>query len=133
MARNLSHDGHWLAYMASDSTGQAQVYVEPFPPTGAKYQVTTVGGGNPVWSRDGRQLFYLSARSQIMSVEVQTQTNFVIGKTTPLPMEGIIQTGVRSYDISPDGKYFVVMLPSREKAAPPQINITLNWFEELKQ
>ena len=72
-----------------------------------------------------------------MSVDIQTtQANFVIGKTTPLPIEGIV-TGPRSYDILPDGKSFVMLLAAQSQTdsrkAPDQINITLNWFRELEE
>jgi len=75
---------------------------------------------------------------QIVSVDAQTQPSLVIGKTTPLPIKGFIGLlGARSYDITPDGKYFVVMLPKSQadpaKAPPEQIDIVLNWSEELKQ
>jgi len=74
---------------------------------------------------------------QIISVDVQTQPSFTIGKITPLPVQGIVFNGPRGYDITPDGKYFVVMLPKAQaepgRTPPDQINITLNWFEELKQ
>ena len=137
---SLSPDGHWLAYSSNDS-GQLQVYVQPFPPTGAKYQISTGGGRNPLWSPNGKQLYYQPIKgaglTRIVSVDVQTQPSFVFGKTTPLPIEGIVEIGPRAYDISPDGKYFVIMLPKAQpdtgKAPPEQINITLNWFEELKQ
>ena len=108
-------------------------------PNVAKYRITTTGGDNPLWSPDGKQLFYLKlgGTRQILSVDVQTQPTFAFGKTTALPIEGIVAGGPRAYDITPDGKYFIVMLPASTtdpgKAAPPQINITLNWFEELKQ
>jgi len=75
---------------------------------------------------------------QIVLVDVEIQPSFVIRKTTPLPIKGVIgETGPRSYDTTPDGKHFVVMLPKpyadADKAPSEQINITLNWFEELKQ
>jgi eukaryotic-like serine/threonine-protein kinase len=137
---SLSPDGRWIAYTASESGGN-EVYVQPFPPNGSKFQVSD-GGRSPLWSPDGKQLFYLRAQgtgtAQIMSVDVQTQPSFVVVKTTPLPIEGIIgETGPRGYDITSDGKYFLVMIPkSRGDAgkppAPDQINVTLNWFEELK-
>jgi eukaryotic-like serine/threonine-protein kinase len=138
---SLSQDGRWLAYNANGpGNAELQVYVEPFPLTGAKYQITTSGGQDPVWSPDGKQLFYLRAdgtNRQIMSVDIQTQPSFAVGKTTPLPIEGIIDTGPRSYDITPDGKYFVVMVAKSQvdptKASSEQFNVTLNWFEELKQ
>ena len=69
----------------------------------------------------------------MMSVDIlQTQPAFVIGKTTPLPIEGMISTGPRSYDIMPDGK-FIVILPAGSNAGTPQFSVTLNWLEELKQ
>jgi Tol biopolymer transport system component len=135
---NLSLDGRWLAY-ASGESGRLEVYVQPFPLTGAKYQVSTAGGDRPLWSPDGKQLFYVStgAVRQILAVDVQTQPNFVIGKTTPLPIQGLVETGPRNYDITPDGKYFVALFPqsqpSSDKPPPEQIYITLNWFEDLKQ
>jgi serine/threonine-protein kinase len=138
---SISRDGRWLAYISNES-GRQNIYVQPFPPTGAKYQVSTAGGRNPLWSSDGTRLFYLqddtAGTMQIVSVDVQTQPSFAIQKTTPLPIKGVIGSlGPRHYDISPDGKYFVVMLPKSQadaaKTPPEQINITLNWFEELKK
>ena len=113
-----------------------------FPPSGAKYQVSTGGGRNPLWSPDGKQLFYLQNENagtmQIVAVDVQTQPSFVIRKTTALPIKGIIGAlGPRHYDITPDGKYFVVMLPKSQadldKAPFEQINVVLNWFRELQE
>jgi eukaryotic-like serine/threonine-protein kinase len=135
----ISNDGHWLAYFSAE-TGQQEVYVQPFPLSPAKYRISTGGGLDPVWSPDGKQLFYTKGPAvgarQIFAVDVQTQPTFIVGKTTPLPIEGIISTGPRSYDITPDGK-FVVMLPSSQaqggKASAQQFYVTLNWFEELKQ
>jgi hypothetical protein len=118
------------------------VDVQPFPPNGSKFQIAD-GGRSPIWSPDGKQLFYLRAQgtgtSQIMSVDIQTQPTLVVLKTTPLPIEGIIgETGPRAYDITPDGQSFLVMIPKprSEASKPPaldQINVALNWFEELKQ
>jgi hypothetical protein len=74
---------------------------------------------------------------QILSVDIQSKPSFLAGKITPLPIEGIVNPGARPYDITPDGKYFVVTFPAAQpasnKAPPEQINVTLNWFEELKQ
>src|SRR5262245_29704910 len=69
----------------------SEVYVQPFPPTGAQFQITNNGGSNPLWSPDGKQLFYLTlgTKRQIMSVEVQTPHAFAFGRTTPLPIEVI--------------------------------------------
>jgi Tol biopolymer transport system component len=145
MNASLSPDGKWLAY--SEQSPRTQIYVEPFPPTGEKHQITRDGGQTPLWSPDGKELFYVSTTGtfQIMAVAVETRPSFLARQTTPLPIEiyapGSLGTGslagTRSYDITPDGKDFVVMLPKSraetDQAPPEQINITLNWFEELKQ
>lgn len=74
---------------------------------------------------------------QILAVDIQTQPAFVAGKTTPLPVQGFVQTAGRNYDITPDGEYFVALFPpsqsSLDKPPPEQIYITLNWFTELQQ
>ena len=76
-------------------------------------------------------------RRKPFSVDVQTQPNFVVGKTTPLPVKGIVSNQARDgFDITHRGKYFVVPLPRSPdpgKAPPKQINITLNWLNELKE
>jgi Tol biopolymer transport system component len=137
---NVSPDGRWVVY-ESNFSGRWQVYVQPFPLTRAMHQISTGGGHYPLWSPDGKQLFYatddVGGTSQIISVDVQTQPTFAVVKTTPLPVKGILSNQTRGgFDITPDGKYFVVMLPLSAdpgKAPPAQINITLNWFDELKQ
>jgi eukaryotic-like serine/threonine-protein kinase len=136
---NLSPDGRWLAYQSNES-GRMEVYIQPFPTTGAKYQVTIGGGSNPLWSPDGKQLFHLSdsgALRQVFAMDIQTQPNLVVGKTTSLPIQVLQVGGPRGYDITPDGKYFVVLSRQSQtgqtKPRPEQINVTLNWFEELKQ
>jgi serine/threonine-protein kinase len=134
----FSPDGRWFAYSSTEVTGRQEVYVRPYPVTGAMYQVSTMGGHYPIWSPDGKQIFYatdeVGGTSQIMSVDVQTQPRFVVLKTTPLPIKGILSNQARGgFDITPDGKYFVVLLPRDAGRTRSQINITLNWFEELKQ
>src|SRR5262249_47281825 len=127
---SLSPDGRWLAYVGTESRG-GRVYVEPFPPTGEKHQITD-NGGNPLWSPDGTQLFFMRGGRQILSVDIQSKPSFVAGKITPLPIEGIVNPGARPYDITRNGKYFVVMFPAAQpessNAPPEQINVTLNWF-----
>jgi eukaryotic-like serine/threonine-protein kinase len=133
---NLSHNGRWIAYDTSESGSRSDVFVEPFPVTGAKYQITTNGGTNPLWSPGDNQFFYIAPGRRLMSVEIQTQPSFVPGKHTALPIEGFA-AGARPYDITPDGRFFVVLFPKSqenpEKPAPNRINVTLNWFEDLRQ
>jgi serine/threonine-protein kinase len=134
---SLSPDGKWFAYSTPEEGGRFEVFVQPFPSTGSKYQVTTTGGVSPVWAADQRQLFYLTSLRQIVQVDVQTKPTFVAGKATVLPIQSILNPGPRPYDITPDGKFFVVMLPKSGsddgKPAAQQINVVLNWFEELKR
>jgi serine/threonine-protein kinase len=138
----FSPDGRWLVYVSTELTGAGtnfQVFVKPFPPTGAKFQVTADNGAEPLWSPDGRQIFYVvRGTNELMAVDIRTEPTFAVGK--PVVVPGVRpQTGGpgRSYDVTPDGKQFVVTLPALpgDPTRPPaqQINVVLNWFEELKR
>jgi eukaryotic-like serine/threonine-protein kinase len=141
----FSPDGRWFAYTSSESSQRGEVYVQPFPPTGAKYQISTEGGRAPVWSRDGNQIFYQSfavaGTSRLFAVEVRTQPAFTFGKPMPLAIEGITLPPPpthRNFDITPDGKQFIVVQASKSQSdtnqsSIPQINVVLNWFTELQQ
>ena len=93
--------------------------MQPFPPTGAKYQITTSGGRSPVWSPDGKEIFYLAAGGgpvrQLASVDVHTQPSFGVSNPAKLPIDKISgRSGmVRPYDITPDGKQFLAVLRNR--------------------
>jgi Tol biopolymer transport system component len=130
----FSPDGRWLSY-ESDQSGRQEIYVQPFPGPGGKWQVSTDGGNEPVWNRNGRELFYRSS-DKMMSVDIGTQPGFSAG-TPRMLFQGQYEKApipVSYYDISPDGQRFL-MIKSSEQAqvAPTQINVVLNWFEELKQ
>jgi len=134
----ISPDGHWLAYQSNES-GQEEIYVRPFPNVdGGRWQVSS-GGGQPAWARSGRELFYLDSKSQsMMAVAIQTSPGFRSG--TPQPMfdaRPYYSLGVsRSYDVSVDGKRFLMIknaVASGERGAiPATMTVVLNWFEELK-
>jgi Tol biopolymer transport system component len=126
----FSPDGRWLAYALRG------IYVQPFPGTGARYQIDSFGGIYPLWSRDARELFYVTP-GQLLAVDVRTQPSFVVGRPTSLPRGFLVNgTGTpRSYDITPDGRFLGVIdsnLAQPGSAAAPQLQIVLNWFEELK-
>jgi hypothetical protein len=143
----FSPDGHWLAYASGEIKGvNFNIFVEPFPPTGARYQITSAGGRDPVWSPDGKQLFFNTQiqsnanEGQLVAVDVHTQAGFTFGKPTPIPVPGAILGGSgRNYDITPDGKQFVVVVPppnaqgEPQARIAPQFNVVLNWFTELQQ
>jgi len=118
-----------------------KVYVQPFPATGAKYLITKDGANHPVWSPDGKELIFMDdmTNGQLYSVAIRTQPSFSFGNPVPLGIKGLIQRvgNWRDYDITPDGKQFVVMMPpestSSSTTQAPQIQVVLNWFEELKR
>jgi eukaryotic-like serine/threonine-protein kinase len=130
----FSPDGRWLAYV-SDESGRFEIYVQPYPGPGGKWQISTEGGMEPVWNPKGRELFYRSG-DKMMAVDIATQPGFAAGKPRVL-FEGQYQptpATFPNYDVSPDGQRFLMLKPSEAgEAAPTQINVVLNWFEELKQ
>ena len=77
-APRFSPDGHWLAYI-SDESGRYEIYVQPYPGPGGKWQISTEGGTEPVWNRNGRELFYRSG-DKMMAVDIATQPSFAAGK-----------------------------------------------------
>jgi len=125
----FSPDGRWVAYEGS-RTGYTEVFVQPFPGLSGKWQISTEGGEQPVWARDGRELFYRQG-DRMMAVEVTLGASFSAGKPRVL-FEGRYETfpGLRSYDIAPDGRGFL-MLQTSDTGAPAQLQVVLNWFEEL--
>jgi eukaryotic-like serine/threonine-protein kinase len=130
----FSPDGRWLAYV-SDESGRVEVYVQPYPGQGGKWQISTEGGTEPVWNRNGRELFYRSG-DKMMAVDVSTQPGFA-ASTPRMLFEGRYEhppVPLHNFDVSPDGQHFLMLKPvDQEQAAPTQINVVLNWFEELKQ
>jgi eukaryotic-like serine/threonine-protein kinase len=130
----FSPDGRWLAY-ASDETGRYEIYVSAFPGPGGKFQISTEGGTEPAWNRNGRELFFRSG-DKMMAVDVATQGTFSAGKPKML-FQGLYQpnpTMNANYDVTPDGQRFLMVKPtSVQESAPTQINVVFNWFEELKR
>jgi serine/threonine protein kinase len=135
----ISPDGRWMAY-ASDESGHGEIYVRPFPEVDkGRWQVSTSGGDSPLWSPDGREIFYRKDDA-IIAVSVETEPTFKPGKAEILfrgPYVLLVGNEGHPWDINPDGKRFLMMKepPSTPSAAagPRKINIVLNWFEELKQ
>jgi serine/threonine protein kinase/Tol biopolymer transport system component len=130
---NLSTDGKWLAYQ-SDESGSWEIYIRPFPDvdSGGRWQVSTNGGEFPLWSPNGKELFYRGPDS-IVAVSVETKPTLKLGT----PKNLFLNKYVGQFDITPDGKRFVMLKPlaaSNEKpAAKGKIVVVLNWLEELKQ
>jgi eukaryotic-like serine/threonine-protein kinase len=130
----FSPDGRWLAYVSNES-GRYELYVQPYPGPGGKWQISTDGGTEPAWNPSGRELFY-RAGDKMMAVDITTQPGFSAGKPRMLferrYAPGVVP--VANFAVSPDGQRFLMVKPVEEaQAAPTQINVVLNWFEELKQ
>lgn len=125
----FSPDGKWIAYI-SDSSGQYEVYVRPYPAADGQWQISNSGGEEPVWSRDGRELFYRNG-TRWMSVTVETKGDFK-ASAPKLAFEGpyVNVPGV-SYDVASDGRFVVIAGPP--ESAPKNINLVLNWFDELRR
>ncbi len=133
----FSPDGRWLAYSSYESGG-FQVYVQLFPKTGAKHRMTQDGGNFPLWSPDGKELFYLNG-GQSMGIDITTEPAFAFGNEQALGMRGFVAAAgpTRPYDITPDGQRFLMVFPADQadsvaETPDEQINVVLNWFEELK-
>jgi serine/threonine-protein kinase len=134
----ISPDGQWLAYMSNES-GRFEIYVRPFPDVSSgKWQVSTNGGIEPKWSQDGKRLFYRSDNS-IMGVVVTTQPTFSLDTPEVLFRDVRNYSSMdvlRSWDISADGKRVLTVIEApgdkSQEASRPEINVVLNWFEDLK-
>ena len=138
---DLSPDGRWIAYVSNES-GRSEVYVQPFPSLGSRHQISIDGGTAPAWSRDGRELFYTTTATlggqasvtRMMAVAVTAAPTFVASPPRIL-FEGRYGASaiVRPYDVSPDGRRFL-MVQQKDRAAisASQMILVQNWLEELK-
>jgi serine/threonine-protein kinase len=126
----FSPDGRFIAYV-SDESGQYEIYVRPYPGPARRWQVSTHGGEESIWSRDGKELFYRNGRAW-MGVPVRLGTEFHAGTPEVLFEGPYVNVGGRSYDAAPDRRRFVVLEPL-EPAAVTHLPVVLNWFEEVKR
>ena len=122
----FSPDGRWLAY-DSDESGGYEVYVQTYPGPGGKWRVSSGGGYDPRWNRNGREMFYQSG-DKMMAVDIITSPSFSASAPKML-FEG----QDLGWDVSPDGQRFLMVKAVEQQQAATQINIVLNWFEELKR
>ena len=132
VAPALSPDGRWLAYTSNES-GRYEIYVVPFPNTGAaKWAVSTRGGTEPLWSHSGRELFYRDRSGNVVAVAIRTTPTFSIGGSTSLfPAAGFASDEFGSvYAVAPDDQRFLMIGPVAG-TVPDKLIVVENWFEDL--
>jgi len=132
----VSPDARWLAY-DSDESGQFEVYVRPYPDTDrARWQLSVGGGKQPLWSRDGRELFYRDFAGNLLSVPVTNSPAFAVGRPQKiLDNRSYVGAGrsltARTYDVSPDGRRFLLL--KAQSSNTTSLVIVVNWTEELQR
>ena len=112
--------------------GRREAYIRPFPASADKYQIHTGGADvHPLWSRDGKELLFSTGPTTFAAVSVTTQPSFTFGRPESIPRGGLMgtNTGPRTYDVLPDGRFLGVVAAG----LAPQIHVVLNWFDDLKQ
>jgi dipeptidyl aminopeptidase/acylaminoacyl peptidase len=126
----FSPDGHWIAYASAES-GSFEVFVQSFPVGHGKWQISPDGGGQPVWRRDGKELFYISAGHRIVAVPVKIGVTFEAG--TPKELFSANNSALfyfrRQYSVSPDGQRFLVNLHVEDH---PKTILLQNWLSQAR-
>jgi Tol biopolymer transport system component len=121
----LSPDGRWLAY-ASNVTGQQEIWVRPYPGPGAPVRVSPNSGAEPVWAKNGRELYYLEG-NKLMSVAVEARADFNFKPPALLFENNYVRGGQPpSYDVAADGRFLVIKSATAQAATSP-ITVILNW------
>jgi Tol biopolymer transport system component len=130
----FSPNDRWIAYDSNES-GKREVYVQPFPASAGKWQISTNGGSDPIWRPDGKELFYLATDGKIMAEPVKSDATFEAGVPKALfqtMFVGFVRGGFEHYRVTADGQRFLVNMPSAG-GTPPPITVVLNWTAGLKK
>jgi len=129
----FSPNGHFIAYSSSE-TGRSEVYVQTFPEARGKWQISTEGGSEATWRRDGKELFYIGQK-KLMAVEVKTDANF-LQASIPRPLFEIpllpTTAGRNSYVVTSDGQRFAFNVAAEGNEAS-MINVVVNWTSAMKR
>jgi serine/threonine protein kinase/Tol biopolymer transport system component len=130
----FSPDGKWVAY-ESDESGNTEIFIQSFPAGGGKWQVSSGGGSQPQWRRNGHELFYVADDGKVTTVELKVSGSALqIDNRKPLPINAgmnSISSVRNTYLATADGQRFLVVKPAEEGAALP-ITVVLNWAALLK-
>ena len=133
----VSANGRWVAY-ESDSSGEFEIYVKPFPTVKeVQWLVSTAGGTRPLWAPNGQELFFVGPDGSLMAVRVDARGSSWRAGSPVRVVEGLYinrtSRSSRNYDVSGDGKRFLMVKPPAKPAAAPRIIVVQNWFEELRR
>lgn len=127
----FSADARWIAYMSPES-GNPEIYVQPFPGPGERTRVSTSGGVQPKWKRDGRELYYLRPDGMLMAVDVKYTPAIEPGLPRPLFQTRLGPSLVTDqYAMTADGQRFLVLTPTADASDAP-ITVVFNWTAALK-
>ena len=128
----FSPDGRWLAYVSNQS-GIDEIYVQPFPGPGQRIQISNAGGKEPVWSRDGAELFYRSqVPRQVMAVRIHTGEQLIVSRARALFDDLYVTSTSGSMDVGPDGRFLMLRRDTEERTELyDEVRIVLNWTHEL--
>ncbi len=129
----FSPDGRWVTYQ-SDESGRSEIYAQPFPGPGGKFQISAGGGAQPRWNRNGKEVFYVSLDSKMMAAPVKASADGQsLESGAPVELFPVRVAGGplpgpprQQYAVSPDGQRFLITMPAGETEASP-INLILNW------
>jgi Tol biopolymer transport system component/predicted Ser/Thr protein kinase len=127
----FSPDGRWIVYQSTES-GRFEIYVRPFPQPGGKWQVSTGGGHFPVWSADGKEIFYVGDDNRLTAVPVRTESGIELGTPEPLFEVRLRSVLGRAYDVSADGKRFLLNT-ALEDVRSASLTLVQNWTAEPKR
>jgi serine/threonine-protein kinase len=134
----LSPDSHWMAFI-SDESGQREVYVRPFPDGDSQFKVSLAGGEQPRWCCDGKELFFYAA-GKMMAVTVRAaagpKPSLELGAPQPLFETRLASSpliGGFEYDVTPDGKRFVIASPVAKTTSVPPLTVVVNWSTPAKK
>jgi Tol biopolymer transport system component len=135
----LSSDGRWIAYQSNES-GRYEIYAQTFPAPGGKWQISRDGGVSAKWRADGKEIFYYAGDGQLMAVPVMSNNAALeVGTAVPLFKARMLVGPTaafgfrRQYDVTPDGKRFLINAPIEDTTASSAITVVLNWPAALKK
>jgi len=123
----LSPDGRFIAY-TSDESKRLEIYVQTFPMKGGKWQVSTGGGSRPIWSRDGKELYFISADQKMMAASVIGGAQFA---SVPKALFDVRMTVDSWFDVSKDGRFLIPSLVEQTATVP--LTVVINWQAGLKK